>query len=287
MPPRRARRRGPTPQSPTSPRTTRRRRRSPRSRSRGAARGRREKKEKMVKRRRFGGTGNALCAAPVQARGRARGHVQAPVIIRATPPVVNGDPHQRERELTRRRSVRSVGSAMRSGRATVGTGLVRASRASRRSAGAGRSGRHSCMRSFRSFASTSLGLMGLVAACVVALAAGEARADVAPPPTSSSSSGGSDCGSSKTTAPCDGKKSGDACTLSSGGTGTCTALRCVSDSGQTLLGCASASSSSSGSSGSASDGGCSSTRASAPAGAMFAVGVAAIASLVARRRRAR
>jgi hypothetical protein len=141
-----------------------------------------------------------------------------------------------------------------------------------------------------------LALARLVVPCALALATSDARADVLPPDASSSSSsssssstsssGGSDCGSAQSTAPCDGKKVGDACTVSGGAAGTCTALRCVTDGGQTMVACLQ-SSSAPPKSESSSGSGCIVAALGAPAGAPLAVGLGLAASLLSRRRRAR
>lgn len=105
-----------------------------------------------------------------------------------------------------------------------------------------------------------------------------AYADVAPvePPQ--------ECGDSTTREPCAGKKPGDACVLTGGATGSCVALRCTNDAGETMLACNTSGSSPSG----ADDGGCATSgRGTAPALALFALFAVAAGGALRRKSGAR
>lgn len=118
-------------------------------------------------------------------------------------------------------------------------------------------------------------VIGGICAVAVALLVGApvaARADVAPP---------NGCGSSAGMALCAGLKAGDACTFANGTKGSCAALFCTNDAGQTLLECVATGAS-------PPSGGCSAL----PVGAATASGGLAgggllVAMLVATRRRRR
>lgn len=118
----------------------------------------------------------------------------------------------------------------------------------------------------------------LLSALVVTATASRARADVVPvePPQ--------ECGEATTREPCTGKKPGDACTLTGGAAGSCVALRCTNDAGETMLACNTSGSSTKG----ADDGGCTASGgASGPLLALVAMGSLAALALVRRTTRAR
>ena len=115
-------------------------------------------------------------------------------------------------------------------------------------------------------------------AALFIVAPSSARADVAPvePPQQ--------CGESAAREPCLGKKPGDACALTGGATGSCVALRCTNDAGETMLACNTSGSSPSG----ADDSGCATSgRGTAPALALFALIALAAGGALRRKNGAR